>query len=88
MLSLEEGPATALAPDDQGQEFNAYTLTGEYNALIASLLRFVEEDEARAGPLDNERLVALLQAHIHRGVATLSVRAKSPADIGRLALAA
>lgn len=88
MLSLEEGPAASLAPDDQGQEFNAYTLTGEYNALIASLLRFVEEDEAGAGPLDNDRLVALLQAHIHRGVATLSVRAKSPADVGRLALVA
>ncbi|MGL4302871.1 MAG: DndE family protein, partial [Sphingomonas sp.] len=56
MLSLEEGPAASLAPDDQGQEFNAYTLTGEYNALIASLLRFVEEDEAGAGPLDDDRL--------------------------------
>jgi len=88
MLSLEEGPVSTLAPDDQGQEFNAYTLTGEYNGVIAALLRFVEEDETETGSLDNDRLIVLLQAHIHRGVGTLSVRAKSPADVGRLALAA
>jgi DNA sulfur modification protein DndE len=88
MLSLEEGRVNAPAPDDQGQEFNAYTLTGEYHGLIAALLRFVEEDEAKAGPLSNDALVERLQAHIHRGVATLAVRAKSPADVGRLALAA
>lgn len=88
MLSLEEGPVNDPAPDEQGQEFNAYTLTGEHHALIAALLRHVEEDEGGAGPLANDILVARLQAHIHRGVATLAVRAKSPADIGRLALAA
>lgn len=88
MLSLEEGPVNALAPDDQGQEFNAYTLTGEYHGLIAALLRFVEEDEGRAGKLDNDELLIRLRAHIHRGVGTLAVRAKSPADVGRLAMAA
>ncbi|MDX8463284.1 MULTISPECIES: DNA sulfur modification protein DndE [Mesorhizobium] len=88
MLSLEEGPAIAPAPDEGGQEFNAYTLTGEYTGLIAALLRFVEEDEGGASPLSNEDLVARLRAHIHRGVGTLSVRAKSAADLGRLVLAA
>lgn len=88
MLSLEEGPAIAPAPDDQGQEFNAYTLTGEYHGLISAMLRFVEEDEGGAGRLDNDELLARLRAHIHRGVGTLAVRAKSTADVGRLAMAA
>lgn len=88
MLSLEEGPVTSPAPDENGQEFNAYTLTGDYNGLIAAMLRFVEEDEGRAGPLTNDDLLVRLRAHLHRGVGTLAVRAKSPADVGRLALVA
>lgn len=88
MLSLEEGPVTSPAPDENGQEFNAYTLTGDYNGLIAAMLRFVEEDEGGAGPLTNDDLLVRLRAHLHRGVGTLAVRAKSPADVGRLALVA
>lgn len=90
MLSLEEGPVGGGAsPDEEGQEFNAYTLTGDYNGLIGALLRFVEEVEAGADePLNNDELVKRLRFHIHRGVATLSVRAKSPADVARLAMAA
>lgn len=86
MLSLEEGPVATPAPDEQGQEFNAYTLTGEYNGLIAAMLRFVEEDEGGSGKLANDELIDRLRAHIHRGVGTLAVRAKSTADLGRLAL--
>ena len=90
MLSLEEGPVgTGTRPDENGQEFNAYTLTGDYNGLIAALLRYVEEVEpGLLEPLDNDELVARLRAHIHRGVATLAVRAKAPADLTRLAMAA
>ncbi len=88
MLSLEEGPVATPAPDEDGQEFNAYTLTGDYNGLIGAMLKFVEEDEGRSGPLSNDELLARFRAHIHRGVGTLSVRAKSPADIGRLAMTA
>ena len=84
MLSLEEGPVTSLAPDEQGQEFNAYTLTGEYTGLIGELIRFVEE-EAEESKLSDHELVKLMCAHIHRGVGTLAVRAKSAADLGRLA---
>lgn len=88
MLSLEEGPiGSQRAPDENGQEFNAYTLTGDYNGLIAALLRFVEEAESNAA-LPNDELVARFRAHIHRGIATLAVRAKSPADIARLGIAA
>lgn len=90
MLSLEEGPVGAgTRPDENGQEFNAYTLTGDYNGLIAALLRYVEEVEpGLSEPLESDELVARLRAHIHRGVATLAVRAKAPADLTRLAMAA
>lgn len=83
-LSLEEGPIGSAVSDEDGQEFNAYTLTGEYNGLFAAMLRFVEESD-HSSALSSEDLVERLRAHIHRGVATLSVRAKSPADIARLA---
>ena len=90
MLSLEEGPVGGMTtPDEDGQEFNAYTLTGDYNGLIGALLRFVEETEAGAErQLSNDELLGRLRFHIHRGVATLAVRAKSPADVARLAMAA
>ncbi|WP_114955002.1 DNA sulfur modification protein DndE [Sphingosinicella terrae] len=85
MLSLEEGPVTSLAPDEKGLEFNAYTLTGEHTGTIGALLRFVEEDDG--GPeLSDPVLIERLRAHIHRGIGTLAVRAKSPADLGRLAM--
>jgi DNA sulfur modification protein DndE len=88
VLSLEEGPVGAQAPDEAGREFNAYTLTGDHEALIVALIRFVEQDEAGGTELSQEEIVDRLRAHIHRGVGTLSVRAKSPADLGRLAMAA
>ena len=80
-----EGPLGGAAiPDEDGSEFNAYTLTGEYGALIAAFLRFVEEGQEPDPPLEDEILLDRLRGHIHRGVGTLSVRAKSPADILRL----
>lgn len=88
MLSLEAGPiGTPESLDEEGQEFNAYTLTGDYNGLLAAMLRFVEE-ETEGRTLADDELVARLRAHIQRGVATLSVRAKAPADLARLAVAA
>lgn len=85
MLSIEEGPlGERPAPDEDGSEFNAYTLTGEYGALFAGLLRWVEEGPNPEVPLSNDELVQRLRGHIHRGVGSLSVRAKSPSDILRL----
>lgn len=85
MLSLEEGPlGAARAPDEDGSEFNAYTLTGDYSALISAFLRWVEEGETTAVALSNDDLLARFRGHIHRGVGILSVRARSPADILRL----
>ena len=86
MLSLESGPIGAPESlDEDGQEFNAYTLTGDYNGILAAMLRFVEE-EAESRPLENDELLLRLRAHIQRGVATLSVRTKGPADLARLAI--
>lgn len=83
MMSLEEGPlGTIRAPDEEGNEFNAYTLTGEYGAMFAALLRWVEEGTDQT--LEDDELLARLRGHIHRGVGTLSVRAKAPADVLRL----
>ena len=85
MLSLEEGPLGEIpSPDEEGSEFNAYTLTGEYGALFAALLRWVEEGPSPKAPLDDDILLARLRGHLHRGVGTLSVRAKSPAELLRL----
>lgn len=86
-MSLEEGPVTSLALDERGQEFNAYTLTGDLTGIIGSLIQFVEQEDA-SEVLDDEMLVKLLCAHIHRGVGLLAVRVKSPSDLGRLAVAA
>jgi DNA sulfur modification protein DndE len=81
VISLEEGPVGEMgAPDEEGLEFNAYTLVGEYGALFSALIRWVEE-EALTAPLTNSDILSRMRAHLHRGIGTLSVRAKTPADI-------
>jgi DNA sulfur modification protein DndE len=88
MLSLDEGPLNGVtAADEEGTEFNAYTLTGANEEAFFALLRFVEE-EAEGAPLPDAELVARLRAHIHRGLGTLVVRAKGPLEIARLARSA
>ncbi len=85
MASLEQGPlGGAPIPDQDGSEFNAYTLTGDYGALFAGMLRWVEEGSSSQKALTNEQMLERLRGHIHRGIGTLSVRAKSPADLLRL----
>ncbi len=85
MISLEVGPLGGAAiPDEDGSEFNAYTLTGEYSALFSAMLRWVEEGNSARPLLSDEQLLARLRGHIHRGVGALSVRAKASADILRL----
>lgn len=85
MISLEKGPlGNASPPDEDGSEFNAYTLMGEYASLFASLIRSVEQDAHKKVPLDNPTLLRLIRGHIHRGVGILSVRAKSASDLLKL----
>lgn len=88
MLSMDEGPiGPDGAPDEDGMEFNAYTLTGEHEPVFFALLRFVEETPT-GEKLPDDELLARFRAHLHRGIGTLLVRAKSPLDIARLVPAA
>lgn len=85
MLSLEEGRLGEVPPpDEDGLEFNAYTLTGEHTGLFGTFLRWVEEEQGQAPALNDEMLIEKLRGHIHRGIGNLSVRAKSPIDLLRL----
>ncbi|TBF36997.1 DNA sulfur modification protein DndE [Rhizobium leguminosarum] len=82
MTSLEEGPiGNVPPPDEEGSEFNSYTLTGEHGALYVALLRWVEEREGKEARLADDELLTRLRGHIHRGVGTLSVRAKSGTEL-------
>lgn len=85
MQSLEDGPLGDIPlPDQDGQEFNAYTLTGELTELLLALVRSVEERDGQPA-LSDEALMARVRGHIHRGVGSLSVRVKSPSDLVMLA---
>jgi len=84
LLSLEDGPiGNTPVPDDDGQEFNAYTLTGELTQLLLATISYVE-DPSGAKRLTEERVLELLRSHIHRGVGALAVRLKSAADLFRI----
>lgn len=85
MQSLEDGPLGDIPlPDQEGQEFNAYTLTGELTELLLALVRVVEDRDGQPA-LSDEALMARVRGHIHRGVGSLSVRVKSPSDLVMLA---
>ncbi|GAA0580545.1 hypothetical protein GCM10008942_31820 [Rhizomicrobium electricum] len=85
MISLEEGSVRGTpVPDENGSEFNAYTLTGEYGSLFAALLRWREEGPNPKKPISNDELLRMLRIHIARGVGSLSVRVKSPLDLLQL----
>jgi DNA sulfur modification protein DndE len=84
MYSLEEGAIgenTAL-PNEDGAEFNAYTLTGEHTALFLSLINFVERNGKKN--LDNKMILDKMRSHIHRGVNSISIRTKSTLDIFKM----
>lgn len=83
LASLESGPiGNASVPDEDGQEFNAYTLTGEQTQMLLAVVAYVETGGKGKAP-SAARTLELLRAHIHRGVGALAVRLKSPADLFR-----
>jgi len=91
MLSLEEGPlGTTTQPDDDGMEFNAYSLTGDAHESFMAILRWVETQGRvpEEGPPTDADLLMALRAHIQRGVTILAARVRSPADVARLAIVA
>ena len=81
-LSLKEPgrPDPGSYPND-GMEFNRYTLLGEHDLLIMSLLR---EWCIQSGLGDTADLSDQLRAHINRGVNILYPRLKVLGDLGGL----
>ena len=81
-LSLKEPgrPDPSSYPND-GMEFNRYTLLGEHDLLIMSLLR---EWCIQNGLGDAADLADQLRAHINRGVNILYPRLKVLGDLGGL----
>lgn len=84
LSSFEAGPITGASEDTQeGQEFNAYTLFGDFQPLFLDLLKYVEFGSGDAD-VEDSALLERLRLHIDRGVRQLSVRLKSPADAAEL----
>lgn len=82
-LSLHEvGDLDPGAFDEKGLEFNRYTLTGEWDALLIGLLREWLLDEPRGSEFDE---ADWFRAHINRGLALLPKRVRALADVGDLA---
>lgn len=66
LISLENGPDGGQAqPDQNGSEFNAVTLFGEFALLLDALLTQVH------GPLTSKEKVDKIVSHIDDGLSTL-----------------
>ena len=77
-LSLADTSMPKPQDDEDGQEFNRYTLTGEWDLLFISLLkqRLLQDD------LDNTTdLLPQFKAHLNRGVLTLYTYVKTLTDL-------
>ncbi|MCY4302218.1 MAG: DNA sulfur modification protein DndE [Aestuariivita sp.] len=84
LSSFEAGPVAGTLEDTtKGQEFNAYTLFGDFHPLFIDLLKYVEFGLVDRKVADSE-LLERLRLHIDRGVRQLAVRLKSPEDVADL----
>ena len=81
-LSLKEpgSPDINNLPED-GMEFNRYTLTGQYDTLLLSLLK---ERCLQDGIKIDTGISNLFQSHLNRGILLLYNRVKSLVDISSL----
>lgn len=72
-------PGLPRPPEDEdGQEFNRYTLTGEWDLLFMALLKERLIDDG----LDPDKdLLIQFKGHLNRGVTLLLSRIKSVSDI-------
>ena len=67
--------------DEDGQEFNRYTLTGEWNSFFIALLK----ERCINDGLDPEiDLLPQFRAHLNRGVYSISTRIKGLGDLQSL----
>ena len=74
----EPGLPNASTYDEQGQEFNRYTLTGEWDQLFIALLKERLSQDSLDVELD---LLPQFKSHLNRGVALLYSRIKSLSDL-------
>lgn len=78
-LSLNEsGVPNPAIYDEDGQEFNRYTLTGEWDLFFIALLK---ERLAKDGLDSTNDLLPQFKAHLNRGVLSLYLRVKSLVDL-------
>jgi DNA sulfur modification protein DndE len=67
--------------DEEGQEFNRYTLTGEWDKFFIALLK---ERLLKDGLDINMDLLPQFRAHLNRGAITLFDKAKDLGDLTEL----
>ena len=80
-LSLKELGITETSKDSQGQEFNRYTLTGEWDSFYIALLKLrMINDDYNA----EYELLKSFKEHIERGVIILYNRVKEFSDLANL----
>lgn len=86
MYSLEEGAIgeNTPLPNEDGSEFNSYTLTGENTDLFLSLISLVENKSNST--LNNKDIIDMMRTHIDRGISSLFIRVKSSLDLISLLL--
>lgn len=74
----ESGIPDSRLYDEEGLEFNRYTLTGEWDVFFISLLK----ERMIADGLDpSQDLVPYFKAHLNRGVMSLHTRVKGLGDL-------
>ena len=80
--SLECGSITTLIPmDENGQEFNRFTLTGEYDLYFVSLIK----ERCIKDNLDPEKdFMKTFKAHLNNGVLAIHGRIKDLSDLPNL----
>ena len=80
--SLENESVTSLIPtDENGQEFNRFTLTGEYDLYFLSLIK---ERCVRDGLDPEEDFLKMFKLHINNGVLAINSRIKQLSDLTNL----
>ncbi len=80
-LSLNEPGIPNKVGDEQGQEFNRFTLTGEWDQLVMALLK---ERLVRDGLDPEGDLLPHFRAHLDRGIPLVYSRVKSLVDLDDL----
>ena len=74
----ESGIPDSRLYDEEGLEFNRYTLTGEWDVFFMSLLK----ERMIADGLDpSQDLIPHFKAHLNRGIVSLHTRVKGLGDL-------